>query len=159
MAPPCWRRCCWRRSAWPWSWVWSSCSSGAAWPRWVAEHRGAGAVAVDQTGEPRLLYLDPWLLALAKPSGLLSQPGLGPELADCLISRAQRRWPEARLVHRLDRDTSGLLLLARDADSHRRLSAAFAERRVRKTYLARVHGVPVTGQPLRLRCVGNWGDL
>jgi tRNA pseudouridine32 synthase / 23S rRNA pseudouridine746 synthase len=99
-------------------------------------------VAVDRTGEPRLLYLDPWLLALAKPSGLLSQPGLGPELADCLISRAQRRWPEARLVHRLDRDTSGLLLLARDADSHRRLSAAFAERRVRKTYLARVHGVP-----------------
>jgi tRNA pseudouridine32 synthase/23S rRNA pseudouridine746 synthase len=46
------------------------------------------------------------------------------------------------LVHRLDRDTSGLILLARDADSHRLLSAAFAERRVRKTYLARVHGVP-----------------
>ncbi|MFM7287271.1 MAG: RluA family pseudouridine synthase, partial [Cyanobium sp.] len=45
-------------------------------------------------------------------------------------------------VHRLDRDTSGLILLARDAESHRRLSAAFAERRVRKTYLARVHGVP-----------------
>ncbi len=92
--------------------------------------------------EPRLLYADPWLLALAKPSGLLSQPGLGPELADSLISRAQRRWPEARLVHRLDRDTSGLLLLARDADCHRRLSAAFAERRVRKSYLAWVHGVP-----------------
>lgn len=92
--------------------------------------------------EPRLLYADPWLLVLAKPSGLLSQPGLGPELADSLISRAQRRWPEARLVHRLDRDTSGLILLARDATSHRLLSAAFAERRVRKTYLARVHGVP-----------------
>jgi tRNA pseudouridine32 synthase / 23S rRNA pseudouridine746 synthase len=99
-------------------------------------------VAGDPAGEPRLLYADPWLLALAKPSGLLSQPGLGPELADSLIKRAQRRWPEARLVHRLDRDTSGLLLLARDADSHRRLSAAFAERRVRKTYLARVHGLP-----------------
>ena len=92
--------------------------------------------------EPRLFWGDPWLLALAKPAGLLSQPGLGPELADSLISRAQRRWPEARLVHRLDRDTSGLILLARDADSHRLLSAAFAERRVRKTYLARVHGVP-----------------
>ncbi len=92
--------------------------------------------------EPLLLHADPWLLALAKPSGLLSQPGLGPELADSLISRAQRRWPEARLVHRLDRDTSGLILLALDTHCHRLLSAAFAERRVRKTYLARVRGVP-----------------
>jgi tRNA pseudouridine32 synthase/23S rRNA pseudouridine746 synthase len=92
--------------------------------------------------EPQLLWSDPWLLALAKPAGLLSQPGLGPELADSLISRAQRLWPGARLVHRLDRDTSGLILMARDAHSHRLLSAAFAERRVRKTYLARVHGVP-----------------
>jgi tRNA pseudouridine32 synthase/23S rRNA pseudouridine746 synthase len=92
--------------------------------------------------EPRLLWGDPWLLALAKPAGLLSQPGLGPELADSLISRAQRRWPEALLVHRLDRDTTGLILVARDPETHRRLSAAFAERQVRKTYLARVRGVP-----------------
>ncbi|MCX5939463.1 MAG: RluA family pseudouridine synthase [Cyanobium sp. LacPavin_0818_WC50_MAG_67_9] len=89
-----------------------------------------------------LIHADPWLLALAKPSGLRCQPGLGPELADSLLSRAQRRWPEARLAHRLDRDTSGLILLARDAETHRRLSAAFAERRVRKTYLAWVAGVP-----------------
>lgn len=46
-------------------------------------------------------------------------------------------------MHRLDRDTSGLILLARDAGTHRALSAAFAERRVRKTYLARVEGLPV----------------
>ena len=92
--------------------------------------------------EPRLLWADPWLLALVKPAGLLSQPGLGPHLADSLISRARRRWPEALLVHRLDRDTSGLLLLARDSTTHRRLSAAFAERRVRKAYRARVRGVP-----------------
>ena len=90
--------------------------------------------------EPQLLWADPWLLALAKPSGLLSQPGLGPELSDSLITRAQGRWPEALLVHRLDRDTSGLLLLARDPLTHRCLSRAFAERRVRKTYLARVEG-------------------
>ncbi len=100
-----------------------------------------------------VLYADPWLLALVKPSGLLSQPGLGPELADSLISRAQWRWPEARLVHRLDRDTSGLILLARDAKTHRALSAAFAERRVRKTYLAMVQGLPadrggIIDQPL-----------
>ena len=90
-----------------------------------------------------LIHADPWLLALAKPSGLLSQPGLGPALADSLISRAQRCWPDVRLVHRLDRDTSGLILLARDATTHRTLSVAFAERRVRKTYLARVQGVPL----------------
>lgn len=100
-----------------------------------------------------VLYADPWLLALLKPSGLLSQPGLGPELADSLIGRAQERWTEARLVHRLDRDTSGLILLARDATTHRALSAAFAERRVRKTYLAVVQGLPadrggVINQPL-----------
>ena len=103
--------------------------------------------------EPRLLLADPWLLVLLKPAGLLSQPGLGPDLADSLISRVQRRWPEARLVHRLDRDTSGLLLLARDALTHRQLSQAFAARCVRKTYLARVQGVPpgrggVIDQPL-----------
>lgn len=98
--------------------------------------------------EPRLLFADPWLLVLAKPSGLLSQPGLGSDLADSLISRAQCRWPEALLVHRLDRDTSGLILLARDATTHRRLSAAFAERRVRKTYLARVRGVPAARRGL-----------
>ena len=100
-----------------------------------------------------VLYADPWLLVLVKPSGLLSQPGLGPELADSLISRAQERWPEVRLVHRLDRDTSGLILLARDATTHRALSAAFAERRVRKTYLAMVQGLPadrggIIDQPL-----------
>jgi tRNA pseudouridine32 synthase/23S rRNA pseudouridine746 synthase len=100
-----------------------------------------------------VLYADPWLLALLKPSGLLSQPGLGPELADSLISRAQERWPEVRLVHRLDRDTSGLILLARDATTHQALSAAFAERRVRKTYLAMVQGLPadrggIIDQPL-----------
>ena len=100
-----------------------------------------------------VLYADPWLLALVKSSGLLSQPGLGPELADSLISRAQERWPEVRLVHRLDRDTSGLILLARDATTHRALSAAFAERRVRKTYLAMVQGLPadrggIIDQPL-----------
>jgi tRNA pseudouridine32 synthase/23S rRNA pseudouridine746 synthase len=60
-----------------------------------------------------------------------------------LITWVQCRWPEALLVHRLDRDTAGLMLVARDAKTHRCLSMAFAERRVRKTYLARVQGVPV----------------
>jgi tRNA pseudouridine32 synthase/23S rRNA pseudouridine746 synthase len=89
-----------------------------------------------------LLHADPWLLAVHKPAGLLSQPGLGPDLADSLISRIQQEWPSARLAHRLDQATSGLLLLALDPLTHRELSRAFAERRVRKAYLARVQGCP-----------------
>ena len=92
--------------------------------------------------EPRLLYRDPWVAAFDKPSGLLSQPGLGPDLADSLITRVQRRWPELLLVHRLDRDTSGLLLLACTPAIHRQLSCLFAERCIRKTYVAEVTGHP-----------------
>ena len=99
--------------------------------------------------EPRLLYRDPYLAAFHKPSGLLSQPGLGPDLADSLITRVQRRWPQLRLVHRLDQGTSGLLLLAFTPEIHRQLSALFAERRVRKVYGALVEGHP----PARSGCI------
>ncbi|MEY4358816.1 MAG: hypothetical protein RLZZ631_302, partial [Cyanobacteriota bacterium] len=88
------------------------------------------------------------LLVLNKPHGLLCQPGLGPELADSLISRVQIQWPEAQLVHRLDRDTSGLILVALTAELHRDLSRLFAERRVIKRYVADVHGVPREPQGL-----------
>ena len=84
--------------------------------------------------------LDPWLMAVEKPAGLLTQPGLGPEQSDSVITRLQRQEQGLRLVHRLDRDTSGVLLLARSADALRRLSALFAERRVNKLYQADVQG-------------------
>ncbi|MCP9808824.1 RluA family pseudouridine synthase [Cyanobium sp. HWJ4-Hawea] len=86
------------------------------------------------------MHQDPWLAAFDKPAGLLCQPGLGPDLADSLLSRVQRQWPEWRLVHRLDRDTSGLLLMATNAAMHRQLSALFAQRQIRKAYLAEVAG-------------------
>ena len=92
--------------------------------------------------EPRLVYRDSWLAAFDKPSGLLSQPGFGPDLADSLITRVQQRWPELRLVHRLDRDTSGLLLLAFTPLVHRQLSGLFAARAIHKAYLAEVAGHP-----------------
>jgi len=82
------------------------------------------------------------LLVLNKPSGLLCQPGLGPELADSLISRVQRHWLSGQLVHRLDRDISGLILVALTPELHRALSGLFAERRVHKRYVADVCGVP-----------------
>lgn len=90
--------------------------------------------------------VDGRLLVAEKPSGLLCQPGLGPELADSLITRLQQDWPTARLVHRLDRDTSGLLVVALDPDMHRALSQLFADREVHKIYLADVMGIPDRSQ-------------
>lgn len=78
---------------------------------------------------------------LNKPVGLLSVPGIGPEKRDCLALRAAEAYPGARIVHRLDRDTSGVILLARDADAHRELSRQFHDREVRKTYIAIVAGI------------------
>ena len=80
------------------------------------------------------------LLVLNKPSGLLCQPGLAQP--DSLISRVQQHWPGAQLVHRLDRDTSGLILVALTPELHRALSRLFAERQVHKRYVADVLGVP-----------------
>lgn len=92
--------------------------------------------------EVRLLHIEAGLLVADKPSGLLCQPGLGPALTDSLLTRLRREWPTAQLVHRLDRDTSGLLLVALDAELHRAMSRSFAERRIVKTYQAMVAGVP-----------------
>ena len=87
----------------------------------------------------------PRYLVVDKPSGLLSQPGRGAQQQDSLITRLQACRPEHRLVHRLDRDTSGLIVVASDQGSLRDLSALFAERKVRKLYIADVQG-PVPRQ-------------
>lgn len=87
-----------------------------------------------------ILYEDAHLLAVNKPAGLLSVPGIGEEKRDCLIARMMQRIPEARIVHRLDRDTSGVMVLARDADTHRELSRQFQDREVVKRYVAVVAG-------------------
>ena len=85
-----------------------------------------------------LVLQRPQYLVVDKPSGLLSQPGLGPHQRDSLITRLQVCCPEFRLVHRLDRETSGLILVARNQASLRSLSALFASRRVHKLYVADV---------------------
>jgi tRNA pseudouridine32 synthase/23S rRNA pseudouridine746 synthase len=87
-----------------------------------------------------IVHVDDSLLVLDKPAGLLAVPGRGPDKADCLAARAQARFPDARVVHRLDMDTSGLMLMARGAAAQRALSSAFAMRTVRKRYLAVVAG-------------------
>ncbi|MEM6311948.1 MAG: RluA family pseudouridine synthase [Pseudomonadota bacterium] len=90
----------------------------------------------------QILYEDDNLLVLDKPSGLLSVPGKGPALADCLLSRAQAAFPETLLVHRLDRDTSGVMVFARTSHAQRHLGLQFEKRMVKKTYVARVWGTP-----------------
>lgn len=91
------------------------------------------------TGLP-LVQIDEDYLVLDKPAGLLSVPGRGSDKADCLASRVQRAFPEALTVHRLDMETSGLIVMARNPEAHRCLSAHFEERRVFKRYLAVVAG-------------------
>lgn len=95
----------------------------------------------------RIVHADQHLLVLNKPAGLLSVPGKGAHLADCLITRAQCVYPEALLVHRLDRDTSGLIVYALTKMAQRFLSLEFEERRVKKVYVARLWGElkPKTG--------------
>lgn len=87
-----------------------------------------------------IVYSDEQLVVVNKPSGLLSVPGRGPDKADCLLSRLQDQFPTIRVVHRLDCATSGLMVLALDADSHRELSRQFHDREVKKRYEALVYG-------------------
>jgi tRNA pseudouridine32 synthase / 23S rRNA pseudouridine746 synthase len=89
-----------------------------------------------------MVYQDDDVLVLDKPSGLLSVPGRGPNLQDCLSARVQTLHPAASIVHRLDRDTSGLIVMALNSAAQRNLSRQFAERTVEKRYEAVVFGVP-----------------
>lgn len=84
----------------------------------------------------KILRLEERWIAVDKPSGLLSVPGRGPEKADCVVARAAVEFGWIREVHRLDEATSGVMILARDAESHRRFCSLFAERKTRKTYVA-----------------------
>jgi len=87
-----------------------------------------------------VVYLDHELLVVNKPPGLLSVPGRGALLADCLITRIQSEYPTALLVHRLDRDTSGAMVFALSANAQRHLGLQFEKRQIKKTYVARVWG-------------------
>lgn len=88
---------------------------------------------------PHTLYEDAHLLVVDKPSGLLSVPGRSAALQDCVLSRLRARYPECTgqmVVHRLDLDTSGLLLAAKDAATFSALQRLFSLREVEKRYVA-----------------------
>ncbi len=87
-----------------------------------------------------IIYQDDSLLILNKPSGLLTVPGKAAEHQDCLERRVQRVYPEARIVHRLDMSTSGIVVMALGAESQRHINRQFELRKTNKHYVARVEG-------------------
>jgi len=90
-----------------------------------------------------IVFQDNDLIIINKPSGLLSVPGRTPDLQDCLWSRLRDQFPDrdVLLVHRLDRDTSGLMIFAHTQAAQAALGQAFEKRKVKKGYLAWVRGV------------------
>ena len=87
-----------------------------------------------------ILYQDEALLVVDKPTKLLTVPGRHPANRDCLISRVQCEFPGAQVVHRLDYDTSGIVLLPLTKKALSALSKQFQARTISKLYTARVAG-------------------
>jgi tRNA pseudouridine32 synthase / 23S rRNA pseudouridine746 synthase len=106
-----------------------------------------------------ILYEDEWLIAVNKPAGLLSVPGRYSDRQDSVLSRLRHLLPDGMAlasVHRLDQETSGILLVARDRQTHKQLSQQFQQRQVHKVYEAILSGIAIAEQgvidlPL-------WGD-
>ena len=91
-----------------------------------------------------IIYLDQEIVVVNKPAGLLSVPGRGDDKQDCVVSRVKRLFPDCidnPSVHRLDMDTSGILVLALTKESQRFLSMEFESRNVHKKYTALLDGI------------------
>ncbi len=88
-----------------------------------------------------IIHHDRDFVVVNKPAGLLSVPGSGPERRDSAEVRLKRDFPTLRLVHRLDQDTSGLMVFALNYPAQRQLHRFFRERRVTKHYQALVQGL------------------
>ncbi len=89
-----------------------------------------------------VIHDDQWLTVLNKPSGMLTVPGK--LLEDSLLTRYQDAHPEANgpiVVHRLDQETSGLVMFAKDKETHKALQQQFETRSVKKRYIAVLDGV------------------
>lgn len=86
-----------------------------------------------------IIYQDEYIVAVNKPQALLSVPGLGPDKQDCMISRLLQLIPDAKVVHRLDCYTSGIMLFAIGIEMQRALSRIFHDRKINKEYIAIVN--------------------
>jgi 23S rRNA pseudouridine1911/1915/1917 synthase len=129
-----------------------------------------GEVAVDRPAAPMpesipldILHEDDDLIAISKPSGLVVHPARGHAsgtlvnalLHHCRALAAGRGGDRAGIVHRLDRDTSGVLVACKDDRIRSRLATQFEHRKVRKTYLALVEGTPELDSGLLRYAIGR----
>lgn len=92
----------------------------------------------------KLIYHDAEIIVIDKPGGLLSVPGRGSDKQDCVVNRVQRLFPDMiaqPAVHRLDMQTSGLMVLARTRHAHRDISKQFSHRIPEKIYVALLEGI------------------
>lgn len=105
-----------------------------------SENTGEPYIVPHSTETITILYEDDDLLLVRKPHLLLSVPGKHVLNRDCLITRLQQTWPSARIVHRLDLDTSGIMAIALNKEAQAHISGQFQKRQVDKTYTAVVYG-------------------
>ncbi|WP_299840646.1 pseudouridine synthase [uncultured Paracoccus sp.] len=106
---------------------------------------------------PEVIHADHEILVVSKPAGLLSVPGRGEDKADCAIERLRGAFPTILLVHRLDQDTSGVMIFGLTPHAQRNLSKQFEDRKTKKAYVARVAGrlEPKTGR-VDLPLIVDW---
>jgi tRNA pseudouridine32 synthase / 23S rRNA pseudouridine746 synthase len=104
-----------------------------------------------------VMFHDNAIVVAEKPTGLLSVPGRGDDRADCLISRLHERFPSVLLVHRLDLDTSGVMVFALTKAAQGNLGRQFEARAVEKIYAARLWGQlrPAEGR-VNLPLIVDW---
>jgi tRNA pseudouridine32 synthase/23S rRNA pseudouridine746 synthase len=106
-----------------------------------------------------IVYQDTQIIVANKPAGLLSVPGKNVGREDCLTARLQAQFWDALLVHRLDCDTSGIIIFARTKQAQGFLGQEFEKRRAEKTYIARVWGVPEASEGMIDLPLGpDWND-
>ena len=107
-------------------------------------------------GELSFLYEDDDLVIIEKPAGLLSVPGRLPEHHDSAYYRVLEQFPNAKITHRLDMATSGILMFAKHRDAEVAVSKMFQARTVKKNYIALVQGkLPDTGR-IEVPLITDW---
>ena len=107
---------------------------------------------VHEDKELEIVFEDEWLLVVNKPAGMLSVPGKA-EDRDSVYHRLKKKYPEATgpmIVHRLDMATSGLLLVAKTKEVHQGLQAQFANRSIKKRYVAVLDGIVLSERTGRI---------
>jgi tRNA pseudouridine32 synthase/23S rRNA pseudouridine746 synthase len=119
--------------------------------------RSSGNYAPPDNLGLEIIYSDQYFLVVSKPSGLLSVPGRGEDKSDSMVTRVQAEFADALVAHRLDRDTSGLLIFPLGAKMHRQISMMFEQRVIEKSYVAVVMGKlqPLLGE-VDLPLIVDW---